>query len=373
LPAPPAAPAPAAWDEASAAAAARLLQAMDLSSPAGLSSREVAECAQILASRPQCRHSPCALTSGVCRYRHGDDLLFDPAKGAPLTCPGSYAARGQEPLKSPGLAWWLLGPSFERLGPEAFQLRCAQHVAALEHFKTREGARIVAPGLPDPDELQAFALKRVKEIWGDLVNRGNCQEYLDRSGEKITSKVTGSEYSAPSRRPIKVWDGPQGTVNISRIVKVGLRNPNVDFQRPRDTAWHGCQARNLQDWKTTPNTPPAFRAEKSIHKAHGGGVYVTPAFEHAVGYAFRRWDRSPRFAVHTTPSGMRWNYLTIMQLAVYDRGKPGAVKECKQTWGGLSGDGWDPNRLEWIVEDVSKGQIYGILFCFFPDDPPQGG
>ena len=50
-----------------------------------------------------------------------------------------------------------------------------------------------------------------------------------------------------------------------------------------------------------------------------------------------------------------------------------AVKECKKTWGGLLGDGWDAQKLEWIVEDVSKGQIFGILFCFFPDDPPQNG
>ena len=105
----------------------------------------------------------------------------------------------------------------------------------------------------------------------------------------------------------------------------------------------------------------------------GGGVYVTPAFEHAVGYAFRKWDKSPRFAVFTAPSGERWNYLTVMQLAVYDRGLPGAVKECGKTWGGLPGDGWYAQKLEWIIEDVSKGQIYGILFCFFPDNPPQHG
>ena len=54
-----------------------------------------------------------------------------------------------------------------------------------------------------------------------------------------------------------------------------------------------------------------------------------------------------------------------MQLAVYDRGVPRAVKECKKTWGGLLGDGWDARKLEWIVEDVSKGQIYCILFCSF--------
>jgi len=62
-----------------------------------------------------------------------------------------------------------------------------------------------------------------------------------------------------------------------------------------------------------------------------------------------------------------------MQLAVYDRGLPGAVKECGKTWGGLPGDGWDAQKLELIIEDVSKGQIYGILFCFFPDNPPQHG
>ena len=82
-------------------------------------------------------------------------------------------------------------------------------------------------------------------------------------------------------------------MNIARIVKIALRHPNADFKRARDIEWHGCQAK-----PATPNTPPAFRTEKSLHKAHGGGVYVTPAFEHAVGYAFSKWDDAPICGLH---------------------------------------------------------------------------
>ena len=135
---------------------------------------------------------------------------------------------------------------------------------------------MVAIGLLEPDMLQSFALRRVEQIWSDVVRRPACQEYLDRSGEKTVSNISGGDYSAPSRRPVKAWDGPQGMVDIPRIGKIAVRKPNGDCKRARDTAWHGCQARNLQDWKPAkPNTLPAFRAEKSLHKAHGGGVYVT--------------------------------------------------------------------------------------------------
>jgi len=233
---------------------------------------------------------------------------------------------------------------------------------------------MVCQGLKEPDELQSFAVKRVQEIWGDVISRGACQEYLDRSSQKCVSKITGGDYSAPSRRPVRAFDGPQGTIDIARIVKVALNNPNADFKKKRDTAWHGCQARTLEQWKPdTPNTHPQFRLDKFKHTAHGAGIYVTPAFEHAVGYAFRMWNRTPRFAVMHTRSGQRWNYITIMQLAIYDRGVKGVVDESRKTWGGLPSDGWEDQGLEWVVRDASKAQIYGLLFCFFPDDPPQGG
>ena len=206
---------------------------MDLAAT-GVSSRDVSECAQILSARPACRTNPC--TDQTCRFSHPGDLLFDPAKGAPLCWPESFFI-DTRPLKFEltALAWWLFGPAYEQLGSQQFQLRCAQHMAALEHFETREGARMVAIGLPEPDMLQSFALRRVEEIWGDVVHRQACQEYLDRSGEKTVSKITGGDYSAPSRRPVKAWDGPQGTVNIARIVKIALRNPNADFKRAGDT------------------------------------------------------------------------------------------------------------------------------------------
>eukprot|EP00811_Abedinium_folium_P033012 NODE_6007_length_1713_cov_3.201765.p1 GENE.NODE_6007_length_1713_cov_3.201765~~NODE_6007_length_1713_cov_3.201765.p1 ORF type:complete len:397 (-),score=110.30 NODE_6007_length_1713_cov_3.201765:458-1648(-) len=344
-----------------------------ISASVGLSPRGLAEAAQVLSSCVECSAGE-GCTTARCRFRHGadDTLLFVPNPALPLTSPATFKATTAAPLReNDQLLWQLFGAAFERVGPDAFAAAAVRHAAALQHFASREGARMVCGGLHEPDELQSFALARVHEVWGNVVHRKSCQEYLDRSAEQTVSRVTGGEYSAPSRREVRAWPGPQGAICISRIIKVGLRNPNVEFGKKRDTAWHGCQARSLEDWRGEKNTHPQFRLEKSQACAHGSGIYVTPAFEHAVGYAFRRWDRSPRFASMKTRAGERWNYITIMQLAIYDRGDPGAVEEKTKTWAGLPGDGWDASRLEWVVRDVSKAQIYGILFCFFPNDPPQ--
>jgi len=235
---------------------------------------------------------------------------------------------------------------------------------------------MVARGLPNPDELQEFVLKQVAAVWGaNTINREMCQEYLDRTGQIVQSRHTDSKYSPPSRRSIKVGGGPQDTCSIARIIKVGISNPQVDLSSAvqRDTAWHGLAARGFPRWR---ESGPKFRADLAKRCAHGGSVYCTPAFEHAVAYSFRGAvspePGKPPFAAMTTSAGQKWNYSCIMQLAIFDRGKAGVVEEKHQTFGGAPTDGWEPGKLEWVVHDVSKAQIYGILFCFFPDNHRWG-
>ena len=89
------------------------------------------------------------------------------------------------------------------LGEKEFLAIGSRQRAALAHFNTREGAHIVCHGLPTPDELQRMAISRVVEIWGEkVVLRAECQEYLDRSGAKLQSRITGSQYSPPSRNSV---------------------------------------------------------------------------------------------------------------------------------------------------------------------------
>jgi len=305
-------------------------------------------------------------------------LLWDAERhAAQLVSPSSYCNATAQSWRGSAAAWALFGKAYKQLGAPSFRCVCARQTAALQHFVSRQGARFVCKGLSEPDALQAFAIRRVEQIWGaHVVHRSSCQEYLDRCGARVVSSITKSDYSAPSKSPVTGhWGGPQATVNLARIVKVGIRNPNVDLaKQERDTAWHGCQARTLEDWRPSkPGTHPQFRLDKSIHNAHSRGIYVSPSFEQAVLYAFRKWDKQPRFATWTAPTGERWNYLTVMQLALYGRGVKGVVDECPRTWPAASTDGWDAGKLEWVVRDASKAQIYGILFCFFPDDPAQGG
>lgn len=249
---------------------------------------------------------------------------------------------------------------------------CSNHEAALQHFHSREGATIVCRGLPLPDELQQFALKSIQDLWGDaVVLRDACQEYLDRAGQVITSKVTGTQYSPPSRSNISVGGAPGDKFEFARIIKIGLKNDSADLTAKRDTAWHGLAAASLGKWK---ESGPKFRADLAKRTAHGGSVYCTPAFEHALAYSVRAAvppaGHSVPFAAMTTAAGERWNYSAIMQLAIYDRGS--AVKECWQTFAAAPTDGWDGGKIEWVVHDVSKAQIYGVLFCFFPDSHQWG-
>lgn len=366
---------PAEWGEEAALAAKKLLEAADLGKGGALTPIKLEEAWLVIASRDACKHGDSCFTT-ACRYCHSSDKepLWVRFKMASRESPLNYS-EGLSDLR--GQEWSLMRNAFHALGEEAFKVACVRQTAVLRHFASRDGARFVLKGLPDPDQLQAFVLGRVEEIWGPgVVNRRSCQEYLDRSSARVKSTITGGDYSAPSRNPVSGhWGGPQGTVKIARVIKVGINNPNVDFKNvERDTAWHGCQARSLEDWKPDkPGTHPQFRIDKFKHTAHRPGVYVSPSFEQAVLYAFRRWDKQPRFGVMTTKEGERWNYLTVMQLALRDRGVPGVVDECQRTWPNANTDDWDPGKLEWVVRDVSKAQIYGILFCFFPDDPPQGG
>ena len=83
-------------------------------------------------------------------------------------------------------------------------------------------------------------------------------------------------------------------MNIARIVKIAPRKPNADFKRARDTEWHGCQAK--------PATPPTRRPHFVLRKAFTWRMVVAsmspPVFEHAVGYAFSKWDDAPICGLH---------------------------------------------------------------------------
>mmetsp|Transcript_97118 Transcript_97118/g.172934 ORF Transcript_97118/g.172934 Transcript_97118/m.172934 type:complete len:510 (+) Transcript_97118:45-1574(+) len=317
--------------------------------------------------------------SGACRYLHldvigADEQLWPKHLQASLCSPDSYA--NERPFRRANLAWQLFGKSFITLGRYEFVDACGRHEAAFAHFNSREGARMVARGLPHPDELQEFVLEQVAAVWGaNVISREMCQEYLDRTGQIVQSRHTDSQYSPPSRSNIKVGGGAQDACSIARIIKVGINNHNVDLSKavPRDTAWHGLAARGFPRWR---ESGPKFRADLAKRCAHGGSVYCTPAFEHAVAYSFRGAVSpeagKPPFAAMTTKAGQKWNYSCIMQLAISDRGKKGVVEEKHQTFGSAPTDGWEPGQIEWVVHDVSKAQIYGILFCFFPDDKGWG-
>jgi len=431
------------WDDSVASAAEDLLRSMMDGTP--LTCRDLAECSQILESRPVCKYRRCknalatpggsADTSGIqcsnacgreaargfetccktctttdgtahgkacearhsstgakaehsphdresksCRFAHpslagGDLQLWDKKHEASLCSPGSYTA-GDLSVSQQYLSWWLFRRSYESLGPDEFVDACNRHKAAFAHFNTREGARMVCRGLPNPDELQEFALKQVTDTWGaGVLHREMCQEYLDRSGQIVQNRHTDSAYSPPSRSVVKVGGGSQDMCTIARIIKIGLTNDAADLgsDSKRDTAWHGLAARGLYRWK---ESGPRFRADLAKRTAHGGSVYCTPAFEHAIAYSFRGAvspePGKPPFAAMKTKAGEKWNYSTIMQLAIYDRGAKGVVEEKHQTFGGAPDDGWDRGKIEWVVHDVSKAQIYGILFCFFPDDKNWG-
>ena len=179
-------------------------------------------------------------------------------------------------------------------------------------------------------------------------------------------------YPLPYRRVISVprgcpISGPDN-FTLARIVKVGLVNPEVDLGQTHDTAWHGIAARGFPNWKVS---GPKFREDLKKRTSHGGSVYVTPAFEHAVAYGFRGIVSPeagrPAFAAMHTARGEKWNYILIMQVAIFDRGTAGVVEEKQKTFPAAPSDGWDDEAIEWVVHDVSKAQIYGILFCFFPD------
>eukprot|EP00931_Biecheleriopsis_adriatica_P120063 TRINITY_DN95208_c0_g1_i1.p1 TRINITY_DN95208_c0_g1~~TRINITY_DN95208_c0_g1_i1.p1 ORF type:complete len:506 (+),score=47.01 TRINITY_DN95208_c0_g1_i1:66-1583(+) len=312
----------------------------------------------------------------LCRFAHPslqgcDYKLWNSEHECNLCSPASYSSSSSFPVARDELPWFLLGNAYQALGPRAFIDACYRHISAVKHFKSREGARIISRGLPLADELQAFALKYVEKVWGsEIIKQDACQEYLDRSGQIVTSRVTDSQYSPPSRGKVSVGGGPKDQCNIARIIKIGLNNDQVDFEAgatKRDTAWHGLAARGLHNWR---ESGPRFRADKARRTAHGGSVYCTPAFEHAIAYSFRGAvspePGKPPFAAMTTRTGEKWNFTAIMQLAIYGRGS--AVQEKHQTFGGAPDDGWDRNKIEWVVHDVSKAQIYGILFCFFPDD-----
>eukprot|EP00747_Dinoflagellata_sp_TGD_P195152 gnl/TRDRNA2_/TRDRNA2_63412_c0_seq1.p1 gnl/TRDRNA2_/TRDRNA2_63412_c0~~gnl/TRDRNA2_/TRDRNA2_63412_c0_seq1.p1 ORF type:complete len:462 (-),score=52.71 gnl/TRDRNA2_/TRDRNA2_63412_c0_seq1:319-1704(-) len=331
---------------------------------------------------------PCAVDGKeskveACRFSHScidsdfTGKLWSTSEEACLCSPASYTElrplpQHQLAINSQSRLNFLFGESFARLGKERFIAMCANHEAALRHFHSRVGATIVCRGLPQPDELQQFALRMVQSLWGDdIVVHEACQEYLDRSGQIVQSRLTDSQYSAPSRSKISVGGGPKDSFNFARIIKIGIKNADADLMAKRDTAWHGLAAAGLSNWKSS---GPKFRADLAKRTAHGGSVYCTPAFEHALAYSVRGAVPPPGspvpFASMVTKAGEKWNYSAIMQLAIYDRG--GAVKEKHQTFTTAPTDGWEKGKIEWVVHDVSKAQIYGLLLCFFPDDKAWG-
>eukprot|EP00933_Yihiella_yeosuensis_P015175 TRINITY_DN1332_c0_g1_i1.p1 TRINITY_DN1332_c0_g1~~TRINITY_DN1332_c0_g1_i1.p1 ORF type:complete len:459 (+),score=90.46 TRINITY_DN1332_c0_g1_i1:21-1397(+) len=384
------------WDEEVSSAAEKMIKAME--DGEALDPSNLAEFRQILKSRlvcklPQCPyagHPPPESESNMtnvvndlgdgpaCRFAHPksfgcDEPLWDQRFEADLSSPSSTKV---QPFRREQLAWGLFRSSYRALGSQGFLIACLRQTAAVEHHNSREGARIVGRGLPEPDELQSFALNLVKNIWGEeVVSQENSQEYLDRSGNLVQSRLTESMYSPPSRSTVKVGGGPKDSCRIARIIKVGIKNDLADLRKEtqRDTAWHGLSALGLPKWK---ESGPRFRADLAKRTAHGGSVYCTPAFEHAIAYSFRGAvspvPGSCPFAAMTTSLGERWNYIAIMQLAIYDRGTAGVVEEKHQTFGAAPDDGWDRSKIEWVVHDVTKAQIYGVLFCFFPDDQNWG-
>ena len=105
----------------------------------------LSECAQILAARAECRTSHC--TDQSCRFSHPGDLLFDPAKGAPSCWPESFLSDTRPNVAPTTLAWWLLGPAYEQLESERFQLRCAQHIDCTGALQDPEGCAHGGPWL----------------------------------------------------------------------------------------------------------------------------------------------------------------------------------------------------------------------------------
>jgi len=266
---------------------------------------------------------------------------------------------------------WLahLRPYHAWLGGALFAELCAAQAVVWQGFWRQKGARILDRGLKAGDALQSFALQVVGEVWGSI-DRAHSQEYCDRGATKIVHSGTLSEYTPPSCGPIKssYWTGlgvseERATADIERVVRVGLVNSSAVFDAEHLPLYHGLAANAFDGWAKSGANFQAYPGK------FGEGVYLTPSFQMACMYAFRTPKTvasladnnlaAPRFA--STPDG-RWNYLICLQVMADAK----AVTKFAGTAFTDAGDGWDLEAQISVVRSAAEAQIYGVLFCFFP-------
>lgn len=221
------------------------------------------------------------------------------------------------------------------------------------------GAAIGNRGLSEPtDELERFALRSAGALLGEDADvvRNFSQCYGRRHHQLSPYMDKPMRYSPPTTGLI-----PGTNANVIKVVKVGMRNPNVDAVfnggAPFQVVYHGAVARG--HYNTYPEAP-RLRLRPSTRGAHGQGCYVTASFSMALRYSYYDWNGRPRFA--TSPD-VPYPYSLVFMCT--------APQQCAKGHGTAYreySDGWADEELEWVVPP-SDLQIYGLLYCFYTPDP----